>query len=336
MATISLVVPVLNEAAAIPRFLAGVTAALNPVSGHRFEYVFVNDGSTDDTLNCLLEASKSHPQLVIVDLSRNFGKEAALTAGLQEATGDAVIPMDVDMQDPPEVIPRLIAEWEKGYDVVLAKRGDRSTDSFLKRKTAAWFYRIHNLVSDHRIPEDVGDFRLLDRKVVEALKTLPERRRFMKGLFAWLGFRTRGIEYIRQPRTAGESKFSGWKLWNFALEGITSFSTMPLRVWTYLGLLVAAGAFAYFAFIVTRTLISGVDVPGYASLLATVLFLGGVQLIGIGVLGEYIGRIYIESKQRPVYLVRARYRRGVELEHRRGSLYVLKGRRTDHRREAAR
>jgi glycosyltransferase involved in cell wall biosynthesis len=334
MATISLVVPVFNEAAAIPRFFTAVDAVANGLPGHQLEYVFVNDGSTDDTLACLVEASKTRPRLAIIDLARNFGKEAALTAGLQEAAGDAVIPMDVDLQDPPEVIPRLIAEWEKGYEVVLARRSDRSSDSFLKRKTASWFYRVHNLVSDHKIPEDVGDFRLLDRKVVNALKILPERRRFMKGLFAWLGFRTRSIEYVRQPRSAGTSKFSGWKLWNFALEGITSFSTVPLRVWTYVGVLVSLGAFAYLAAIIARTVLYGVDVPGYASLLVSVLFLGGVQLIGIGVLGEYIGRIYMETKQRPVYLVRARYRRGVEQEDRRSSLYVLKGRRSE--REATR
>jgi glycosyltransferase involved in cell wall biosynthesis len=327
MAKISLVVPVFNETAAIPRFFAAVEPVVRSMDAHQFEFVFVNDGSTDGTLDCLIEASKNTPHLVVVDLTRNFGKEAAMTAGLQEATGDAVIPMDVDLQDPPEVIPRLVAEWEKGFEVVLAKRCDRSSDSFLKRQTATWFYRIHNIVSEPKIPEDVGDFRLLDRRVVEALKALPERRRFMKGLFAWLGFRTHTIEYSREPRSAGQTKFSGWKLWNFALEGITSFSITPLRVWTYVGLLVAAGAFAYLAFIVTRTLIAGVDVPGYASLLATILFLGGVQLIGIGVLGEYVGRIYMESKQRPVYLVRSRFRNGTEQEGKRGPLYVLKGRR---------
>jgi glycosyltransferase involved in cell wall biosynthesis len=327
MTTISLVVPVFNETAAIPRFFSAVDPVLRSMDGYHFEFVFVNDGSTDDTLNCLIETSKQNPRMVVIDLSRNFGKEAALTAGLQEATGQAVIPMDVDLQDPPEVIPQLVAEWEKGFEVVLARRSDRSSDSLLKRKTAAWFYRIHNVVSDPKIPEDVGDFRLLDRKVVDALKTLPERRRFMKGLFAWLGFRTRCIEYSRQPRSAGLSKFSGWKLWNFALEGITSFSTMPLRVWMYLGLVVAALAFAYLAFVVTQTLIHGVDVPGYASLLATILFLGGVQLIGIGVLGEYVGRIYIEAKQRPIYLVRARFKRGAEFEGSRSPLYVLHGNR---------
>jgi glycosyltransferase involved in cell wall biosynthesis len=325
MSTISLVVPVFNEIAAIPRFLPALNTVLRHMEGYRFEFVFVNDGSTDGTLDILVEASKRDPRVIVVDLSRNFGKEAALTAGLLEAGGDAVIPMDVDLQDPPEVIPRLVAEWEKGYEVVLARRSDRSSDSFLKRKSAAWFYRVHNLVSEPRIPEDVGDFRLLDRKAVDALRALPERRRFMKGLFSWLGFRTTCIEYTRKPRSAGISKFSGWKLWNFALEGITSFSTMPLRVWTYLGLLVAALAFGYLAFIVSETLLTGVDVPGYASLLATILFLGGVQLIGIGVLGEYVGRIYIESKQRPVYLVRARYRRGSEQKTGPGPIYVLRG-----------
>ncbi|CAL1241846.1 glycosyltransferase family 2 protein [Candidatus Methylocalor cossyra] len=325
MTTVSLVVPVFNEAKAIPRFFSAVEPVLRELDRYQFEFVFVNDGSTDDTLPCLVEISKHNPRLMVVDLSRNFGKEAAITAGLQEATGDAVIPMDVDLQDPPELIPRMLDEWRRGYEVVLARRVDRSSDSFLKRVTASWFYRVHNWVSHPKIPEDVGDFRLLDRKVVDALNSLPERRRFMKGLFAWLGFRTRTIDYTRRPRSAGESKFSGWKLWNLALEGITSFSTMPLQVWSYLGLVVALLAFAYLAFIVGRTLLFGSDVPGYASLIAAVLGLGGLQLLGIGVLGEYIGRIYMESKQRPVYLVRARFRRGVELEGGRGSLYVLRG-----------
>jgi glycosyltransferase involved in cell wall biosynthesis len=326
MATISIVVPVFNETAAIPQFFPALEAALPKPDKHRFEFVCVNDGSTDATLPCLLEASERDARIVVIDLSRNFGKEAALTAGILEATGDAVIPIDIDLQDPPEVIPKLIAEWEKGYEVVIAKRIDRSSDSFLKRKTAGWFYRIHNIVSDPKLPEDVGDFRLLDRKVVEALKSLPERRRFMKGLFAWVGFRTQCIEYARSARSAGQSKFSGWKLWNFALEGITSFSTMPLRIWTYMGLAVAALAFSYLGLLIVRTLLFGVDVPGYASLLATVLFLGGVQLIGIGVLGEYIGRIYIEAKQRPIYVVRARYQHGAEIGSKPRPLRVVRGR----------
>lgn len=308
MKTVSLVVPVFNEAEAIPLFLEAVEAPLRQFDAVRFEFVFVNDGSRDNTLDVLLEAQQTDPRITVIDLSRNFGKEAALSAGLQEAGGDAVIPMDIDLQDPPELIPELLAQWLAGYDVVLARRVDRSTDSFLKRETAAWFYRLHNRVSDIKLPENVGDFRLLDRKVVDALSQFPERRRFMKGLFAWAGFRTTSVDYKREERSVGVSKFTGWKLWNFALEGITSFSIVPLRIWTYFGLLVALFSFLYLSAITIRTLWFGVDVPGYASLLVTVLFMGGIQLIGIGILGEYVGRIYMEAKQRPLYIVRSRYR----------------------------
>jgi glycosyltransferase involved in cell wall biosynthesis len=247
------------------------------------------------------------PHVRIVDLSRNFGKEAALTAGIDAAVGDAVIPIDADLQDSPELIARLVQEWKRGFEVVLAKRADRRTDSLAKRLTACWFYRVHNHICDPQLPENVGDFRLMDRKVVDAIKRLPERRRFMKGIFAWVGFRSTTVEYVRDPRSAGSSRFTGWKLWNLALEGITSFSTAPLRIWTYLGLAVASLAFAYAALIVVRTAIYGIDVPGYASLLAVTLFLGGIQLIGLGVLGEYLGRVYSEAKQRPVYIVRDCY-----------------------------
>ncbi|MDS4068011.1 MAG: glycosyltransferase family 2 protein [Candidatus Competibacter sp.] len=310
--SISFVVPVFNEAATIASFLAGMEQVLSQLSDYEFEFIFVNDGSTDDTLSNLIGISVSDPRIIVVDLSRNFGKEAALTAGLHEAHGDAVIPIDVDLQDPPEVILHLLSAWRRGYEVVTARRSDRSADSLVKRKSAEFFYWIHNLISDLKIPKDVGDFRLLDHKVVEAMKCLPENRRFMKGLFAWVGFRTTVVDYIRQPRSAGQSKFSALKLWNFAMEGITSFSTVLLRFWTYIGIVIALLAFAYMCFIIGRTLILGVDIPGYASLLAVILFLGGIQLIGIGILGEYIGRIYMESKRRPAYIVRSRYQRGVE------------------------
>jgi glycosyltransferase involved in cell wall biosynthesis len=244
----------------------------------------------------------------VIDLSRNFGKEAALTAGLDAARGDAVIPIDVDLQDNPALITKLVEEWKRGFEVVLAKRADRRTDSFAKRLTAFLFYRLHNSISSEPVlPENVGDFRLMDRKVVEAIKQLPERRRFMKGIFAWVGFRSTTVEYVRDSRFVGKSRFTGWKLWNFALEGITSFSTAPLRIWTYLGLAVASLAFVYAGFIIMRTVIHGIDVPGYASLLAVTLFLGGIQLIGLGVLGEYLGRVYSEAKQRPIYIVRESY-----------------------------
>jgi len=243
----------------------------------------------------------------VIRLSRNFGHQPALTAGLEHARGDVVVMIDADLQDPPELITRLVAAWTGGADVVLARRTDRSSDSFLKRTTAELFYRIHNRLSSVKIPENVGDFRLLDRAAVDALKALPERQRFMKGLFAWIGFRTTTVDYARRGRATGTSKFSGWRLWNLALEGITSFSTVPLRIWTYIGALGALLTFLYALFIIARVLLLGVDVPGYASLLVAILFLGSLQLLSVGVLGEYIGRVYLETKQRPVYVVRREF-----------------------------
>ncbi|QYY30841.1 glycosyltransferase family 2 protein [Cupriavidus pinatubonensis] len=304
---ISLVVPCYNEAEVLEAFFARVVPILEAVAGSRFEIVCVNDGSTDDTLGVLLRAASGDGRLRVIDLTRNFGKEAALTAGIDEAHGDAVIPIDADLQDPPELIPTLVTHWREGAEVVLAQRVSRNTDTLLKRITANAYYRVHNCLSDLKLPENVGDFRLIDRAVVNALKLLPERHRFMKGLFAWVGFSIVIVPYEREARSAGESKFSGWRLWNLALEGITSFSTLPLRSWTYLGCVIASLAFLYGMYIVVRTMILGVDVPGYASLLSLLLFFGGLQLIGLGVVGEYVGRIYDESKGRPIYLVRRRY-----------------------------
>jgi glycosyltransferase involved in cell wall biosynthesis len=303
---LSLAVPFYNEEASIGHFFSQVIPALDAIPGVRFEIVCVNDGSRDSTLLLLSAMAAKDARVRVIDLTRNFGKEAALSAAIDESRGDLVVPFDADLQDPPVMIGALVEKWREGYDVVVAKRVDRSTDSSLKRWTALSFYRIHNAVSDVKIPENVGDFRLFTRDVADALKQLPESRRFMKGLFAWVGYRTATIEYAREARVAGESKFSGWKLWNFALEGFTSFSTLPLRVWTYVGTFVAAFAILRAAYLVIRTLMFGVDVPGYASLATAVLLLGGIQLVGIGVLGEYVGRIYVESKKRPVYLVRER------------------------------
>ncbi len=301
---VSIVVPFFNEAAGIATFHAALLPCLDAIAGHRWEIVCVDDGSTDATLAALIAFAAADPRFKILELSRNFGKEAALTAGLDAALGDAVIPLDADLQDPPALIAQMLQAWAEGAEVVLARRNDRSSDSVMKRKTAAWFYRLHNRLSHTQIPENVGDFRLMDRVVVEALKRLPERQRFMKGLFAWVGFRTVTIDYIRPERAVGHSKFSGLALWNFAMEGFTSFSTAPLKIWTYLGALGAFGTFGYAVFIVIRTIIFGTDVPGYASLLVAVLFFGSMQLMSIGLLGEYIGRIYVETKQRPTYLVR--------------------------------
>jgi len=304
--TLSIVCPMYNEADGLDTFFGRLLPTLE-ATRETFEILCINDGSRDSTLEQLRLCQQRHPGIRIVDLSRNFGKEAALTCGIEHARGDAVIPIDVDLQDPPELISEMLRVWRQGFDVVLAQRIDRSTDTPLKRKTAEWFYRLHNAIAEHPLPSNVGDFRLMDRRVIEALKQLPERRRFMKGLFAWVGFRQAMLPYVREKRHAGQSKFSGWRLWNFALEGLTSFSTVPLRIWTYIGGGIALLAFAYGLLIIGRTLILGRDLPGYASLITVTLFLGGIQLIGLGILGEYIGRLYGEAKGRPIYIIRDRY-----------------------------
>lgn len=304
---ISVVVPFFNEERGIDNFFLELCTALDGIPNSVFEIICINDGSHDLTLAKLLNHASGDARIKVIDLSRNFGKEAALTAGLDHAMGDAIIPFDADLQDPPGVIALLVEKWREGYDVVIAKRADRTSDSYAKRSTAALFYRAINAISDISIPENAGDFRLMSRTTVEALKLLPENCRFMKGLFAWVGGRTAEIEYVRESRVAGSSKFSGWKLWNLALEGITSFSTLPLRIWTYFGGFTALFTFFYALFLIVRTSIRGVDVPGYASILTVVLFLGGIQLMGIGILGEYLGRIYHEAKRRPSYIVRKVY-----------------------------
>lgn len=306
---LSVVVPAYNEGEAIGHALA----ALEPVLASlpcRSEVVIVNDGSRDDTVEQARAFRSRVFELVVVDLSRNFGKEAAVSAGLAHARGDAVIPIDADLQDPPALIPEMVRRWQAGAEVVLARRADRSHDTWLKRNTALAFYRLMGRVSDVPIPENVGDFRLMDRAVVEVVKALPESRRFMKGLFAWAGFRTEAIDYERPERVAGDAKFKARTMINHAIEGITSFSTMPLRVATLTGALVALVAFVYGAVIIARTLLHGVDVPGYASLMSMILFLSGVQLMALGVIGEYVGRTYIEAKRRPPFVVRAVHRSG--------------------------
>ncbi len=300
---ISLVVPVFNEEEAIPIFYKTVREN-EELKKHEVEIIFINDGSKDSTESIINALAIADSLVKPLSFTRNFGKEPALFAGLDHATGDAVIPIDVDLQDPIDVIPVLIEKWQKGADVVLAKRTDRSTDGWLKRKTAEWFYKLHNKISTPKIEENVGDFRLMSRETVENIKLLPERNLFMKGVLSWVGGNVDIVEYTRAERSAGESKFNGWKLWNLALEGITSFSTFPLRMWTYIGLFVAALSFVYGGWMIIDKLIWGNPVPGYPSLLVSILFLGGIQLIGIGVLGEYIGRIYTESKKRPKYLLK--------------------------------
>jgi len=304
--SISIVCPMYCERGSVDPLFNRLLPVLESL-GESFEIVCVDDGSTDETLALLKEYQRTEPRLRILELSRNFGKEAALTCGIDHARGDAVIPIDADLQDPPELIVDLVSTWRQGFDVVLAQRINRDADTLSKRITAKWFYRCINAISDNPLPSNVGDFRLMDRKVVEALKRLPERQRFMKGLFAWIGFRQAIVPYTRERREAGTSKFRWWQLWNFALEGIFSFSTAPLRIWVYLGMLIATSSFMYASFIVVRTLWLGIDIPGYASLITVALFLGGIQLVGLGVLGEYIGRIYGEVKGRPIYIVREEF-----------------------------
>ena len=302
MKKISLVIPCHNEEAAVPVFLSVVTPIMDS-TGLEYEMVFVDDGSRDATVSTLVAFSNQYPAIRLVELSRNFGKEAAMTAGFTYATGDAIIPMDADLQDPPELIPQMIAKWEEGFKVVHAVRRSRETDSWAKRNTAKAFYSLMEDITDVKIPSNCGDYRLMDRVVVNAILSFPERNRFMKGIMAAAGYKAAQVEYDRPERAAGETKFSFWKLWNFALDGITGFSTVPLRIWTYIGAIVAFWSFAFAGWIILKTVLWGVITPGYATVTSVVLFLGGVQLIGIGVLGEYIGRMVAETKRRPIYLV---------------------------------
>lgn len=308
---VSLLVPVFNEEEMVGLFHEAVSKVIETLDA-RFEIVYINDGSSDKTLKLLREQSNSDARIRVIDLSRNFGKEAALSAGIDVANGDALIPLDVDLQDPPELIPVFLEKWREGYDVVYGLRSNRDGDTKTKKMTAGLFYRLFNRFSEIPMPENAGDFRLIDRKVADVLRELPERKRFMKGLFAWAGFKSIGIPYERPERAAGETKWNYWRLWNFALDGIFSFSTVPLRVWTYIGLIASALSFIFGSFIIVRTLIHGVDLPGYASLMTVVLFLGGLQLMSIGIIGEYIGRIMTESKQRPIYVINSEFSNGKE------------------------
>jgi glycosyltransferase involved in cell wall biosynthesis len=305
-ASISIVVPMHNERESIRIFFDRLEPVLEGLDGD-YEIVCINDGSKDNTLELLIAENARNPRVKVIDLSRNFGKEAALTAGLDLSSGDCVVPIDADLQDPPELIPEMLEKWQDGYEVVLAVRSDRNSDTLAKRTTANLFYRLMGKIGEVELTANAGDFRLMDRCVVDALQRLPERTRFMKGLFAWLGFRQTSVTYARPERAAGETSWNYWKLWNFALEGILSFTTLPLRIWTYLGAIVTVFAAVYAIVIIGRTLFFGADVPGYPSLMVTVLFFSGVLMVGLGVIGEYLGRVFIEVKQRPVYLVRHSY-----------------------------
>lgn len=301
---LSIVVPLYNEEPNIDYLFERILSVLAgmPIT---YEIVCVNDGSKDNTLNCLIEHHHHNPAIKVVNLSRNFGKEVALTAGIDHTIGAAVVPIDADLQDPPELIKELVAKWREGYDVVYATRQSRR-DGWLKNSTAEAFYQVIGRMTNISIPPNTGDFRLLDRRVVEALKQMPERTRFMKGLFAWVGFKQTSVLFDR-PKSLRPSSWNYWRLWNFAIDGITSFSFLPLKIWSYVGFTISLVSFLYATFLFIRTLIFGIDLPGYASIMVAILFLGGIQLLTLGIIGEYLGRVYEEVKGRPLYLVRESY-----------------------------
>ena len=303
---ISVVVPLYNEEENIDALFQRLLAVLEALNTS-YEVICVNDGSRDNTLKNLVEYHQLYPQIKVVNLSRNFGKDIAMSAGIDYSQGMAVIPIDADLQDPPELIAEMIEKWHEGYDVVYASRRVRIGESWFKRFSAEGFYQVINKLSRVTIPPNTGDFRLIDRRVVESIKKMPERQRFMKGIFAWVGYKQTSILFDREPRYQGQTKWNYWKLWNFAIDGITSFSFLPLKVWTYVGLIIALVSLVYASFLILRTIIFGIDVPGYASLMVAVLFLGGIQLLTLGIIGEYIGRVYEEVKGRPLYLVRDCY-----------------------------
>ena len=303
---ISVVVPVFNEDESIDAFLAAIAPELSK-TGLAHEIIFVNDGSTDSTLTVLIDRAERMPALKAVNLSRNFGKEAAMTAGLDQAKGDAAVLIDVDLQDPPELLGRFIDLWRQGYDVVYGLRESREADGRLKAMTAGLFYSAFNAIAATPIPHNVGDFRLIDRRVIDSLAQLPERGRFMKGLFAWVGFPSIAVPYARPARQFGRTKWNYWRLWNFAIDGIVSFSTAPLRIWTYFGAALAIVALAYAAFILVDALFFGIGVPGYASLIIVLLFSTAVNLVSLGMIGEYVSRLFVETKRRPIYLLEGIY-----------------------------
>ncbi|MBR5599364.1 MAG: glycosyltransferase family 2 protein [Alphaproteobacteria bacterium] len=300
---ISFVIPMYNEEEVIATFFATMERTLSKLKKYTYEYICVNDGSNDKTFSILKSYAKKHPNIKVISFSRNFYKEQAIFAGLAEARGRCIIPMDADLQDPPELILKFLKKWEAGYEVVYGIRTDRKKDSFIKRATAKLFYKIFNMIAERPIPENTGDYRLMDRKVVDAILEIKENKLFMKGIFSWVGFKSCGIEYKRPQRVAGETKFNYWKLWNFALDGITSSTTLPLRIWTYIGCIIALISGLYAIYIIFRTIFMGVAVPGYASLFVSILFFGSVQLIVLGIFGEYLGRIFVEVKRRPRYII---------------------------------
>ncbi len=303
---LSVVVPLYNEALNIEAFFQRLVPVLDGLD-LRWEVVCVDDGSRDDTLAALLRLRQRYPRIKVIGLSRNFGKERALSAGLAHARGDAVIPIDADLQHPPEVIPEMLAKWRDGYDVVYAVRRRRTGQSWLGRMQARAFYWVFDKLSEVPLPREVGDFRLLDRKVVEVINSMPERTRFMKGIFAWVGFRQTGVPYEQEERQHGTSRWQFMRLLSFAFDGLVAFSDYPLRVWALIGSIISGFAFFYIVVRLVRTMLYGIDVPGYESIIVIMLFLGGVQLITLGILGHYIGRVFNEVKGRPLFIVRERY-----------------------------
>lgn len=304
----SVVVPVFNEAEGLPEFHRRLSAAMRRLG--RWEVIYVNDGSTDASLPVLARLHEAGPGVAVINLARNFGKEIAMTAGLDHAAGEAVVVIDADLQDPPELIEALAAEWRRGFDVVYAQRRGRAGESWIKRTTAAAFYRLMERIGHVPLPRDTGDFRLMSRRVVEAVVSMREQQRFMKGLFAWVGFPSKAVPYDRAARHAGRTTWTYWRLWNLALEGVTSFTVVPLRISTYMGMAIALLALVYGAFVAVRALLFGNQVAGYPSLLTFILFLGGMQLMALGVIGEYLGRVFNETKQRPLYIVERYSRAG--------------------------
>lgn len=305
---LSIVVPAYNEADSLDLFMARLEPLLEDVS-QRFEIdweiVAVDDGSRDDTARRLTELASSRANFVAVLLARNFGKEAALTAGLEHAVGDAVVPIDVDLQDPPELISDFVRLWGEGADMVVGVRSDRSSDSFAKRWTSQQFYKVFNALSHPGIPENAGDFRLMDRKVVDAVLSMPEGNRFMKGMFAWVGFKTVYVDFVRENRAAGTTSWNYLKLFRFSIDAITGYSTLPLRIWTGVGFVVASLAVLFGVFFLVKSMVYGDPVAGFPTLVVAILFSAGVQLIGLGVIGEYLGRLYLEVKRRPIYIASA-------------------------------
>ena len=302
MPSIDIIVPVFNEQDVIPMFKKRIQAVMQSCD-IQWRVIFVDDGSSDDSLAVMKSIHESNSQFGYLSLSRNFGKEYAVTAGLDHASADAAVVIDVDLQDPPELIPDMVAEWHAGFDVVYATRKARHGESMAKKATANMFYRTINSMSKINIPKDTGDYRLMSRRAYLAVNKLRERNRFMKGLFAWVGYKQKQLYFEREPRAAGITKWNYSKLWRFALDGITSFSYMPLRFATWIGMTVAVFAFIYGTIIIAKTMVLGSDVPGYPSLMVVVLFLGGIQLTALGIIGEYLGRMFNESKQRPLYLI---------------------------------